>query len=521
MVASAAAHSATIGANWSSRWSGTNIVEYPSSSIWRAIARQASADPARDSCSPKRKGAMSGAYGVTPYAVGVSGADSSTWTPDSWRSRPAAQQPVWPDEDALKRVVAQLSGLPPLVFAGEARHLTRDLGEAAAGRAFVLQAGDCAESFSEFTADGIRDKLKVILQMAVALTYGAGLPVIKVGRIAGQFAKPRSSPTEQVGDQVVDSFRGHMVNDDVFDSAARRPDPTRLVTAYQQSVATLNLLRAFTKGGFADLSQIHAWNQQFVSESAQGRRFEAIAEGIDAALRFMAACGIDLGSEEALHEVDFWTSHEALILDYEEALTRQDSLTGDWYDCSAAMLWVGERTRQVDGAHCEFLSGIHNPVGSKVGPDATVDEVLGLCEKLNPGRVPGRLTLITRMGVDNVSRNLPPLLEAVRAEDHPVVWICDPMHGNTFTAENGRKTRRFDDITSELHAFFDAHRQVGTWPGGVHIELTGDDVTECLGGVEDIAEDQLDQRYTTTCDPRLNARQSLDLAFGLAELLRR
>jgi 3-deoxy-7-phosphoheptulonate synthase len=464
---------------------------------------------------------MSGAYGVTPYAVEVSGTDSPTWTPDSWRSRPAAQQPVWPDEDALKRVVAQLSGLPPLVFAGEARHLTRDLGEAAAGRAFVLQAGDCAESFSEFTADSIRDKLKVILQMAVVLTYGAGLPVVKVGRIAGQFAKPRSAATEQVGDQVVDSFRGHMVNDDIFDSAARRPDPTRLVTAYHQSVATLNLLRAFTKGGFADLSQIHAWNQQFVSESAQGRRFEAIAEGIDAALRFMAACGINLGSEEALHEVDFWTSHEALILDYEEALTRQDSLTGDWYDCSAAMLWVGERTRQVDGAHCEFLSGIHNPIGSKVGPDATVDEVLGLCEKLNPDRVPGRLTLITRLGVEHVARNLPPLLEAVRAEEHPVVWICDPMHGNTFTAENGRKTRRFDDITTELHAFFDAHRQVGTWPGGVHIELTGDDVTECLGGVEDIGEDQLDQRYTTTCDPRLNARQSLDLAFGLAELLRR
>ncbi len=447
--------------------------------------------------------------------------DSPTWTPDSWRSRPAAQQPVWPDEDALKRVHAQLSALPPLVFAGEARHLTKALDEAANGHAFVLQAGDCAESFSDFSADSIRDKLKVILQMAVILTYGAGVPVVKVGRIAGQFAKPRSSPVEQVGDQVLDSFRGHMINDDVFDEGARVPDPGRLVAAYQQSVATLNLLRAFTKGGFADLSQIHAWNQQFVSESPEGRRFEAIAEGIDSALRFMAACGIDLGSEETLHEVDFWTSHEALILDYEEALTRKDSLTDDWYDCSAAMLWVGERTRQLDGAHCEFLSGIKNPVGSKVGPDAGPDDVIGLCERLNPGRIPGRLTLITRIGVDNIQRSLPPLLEAVREEGHPVVWICDPMHGNTFTAESGQKTRRFDDILAELHTFFEAHRDAGTWPGGVHVELTGDDVTECLGGAEDIVEHQLDQRYTTACDPRLNARQSLDLAFGIAELLRR
>ena len=451
----------------------------------------------------------------------MDGVDSPSWTPDSWRARPAAQQPVWPDADALKKVHAQLSALPPLVFAGEARHLTKDLAQAANGRAFVLQAGDCAESFSEFSADGIRDKLKVILQMAVILTYGAGLPVVKVGRIAGQFAKPRSSPVEKVGDQVLDSFRGHMVNDDVFDEGARRPDPNRLVAAYQQSVATLNLLRAFTKGGFADLSQIHAWNQQFVSESPEGQRFEDIAEGIDSALRFMAACGINLVSEETLHEVDFWTSHEALILDYEEALTRKDSLTGDWYDCSAAMLWVGERTRQLDGAHCEFLSGIHNPIGSKVGPDAGPDDVIGLCERLNPGRIPGRLTLITRLGVDHVERSLPPLLAAVRDEGHPVVWVCDPMHGNTFTADGGQKTRRFDDIFGELRTFFEAHREAGTWPGGVHVELTGDDVTECLGGAEDISEHQLNQRYTTACDPRLNARQALDLAFSIAELLRR
>ena len=427
---------------------------------------------------------------------------------------------MWPDEAALKQVHAKLSSLPPLVFAGEARHLTRALGQAADGGAFVLQAGDCAESFAEFTADGIRDKLKVILQMAVVLTYGAGLPVVKVGRIAGQFAKPRSSPTEQVGDQVIDSFRGHMVNDDLPERSARVPDPGRLVSAYEQSVATLNLLRAFTKGGFADLSQIHAWNQQFVATSSEGRRFEDIADGIDRALRFMDACGINLTAEDTLHQVDFWTSHEALILDYEEALTRKDSLTGDWYDCSAHMLWVGERTRQLDGAHIDFLAGIHNPIGSKVGPSATADDVIALCERLNPSRTPGRLTLITRFGVDAIDDHLPELLRAVQAEGHPVVWTCDPMHGNTFTAEDGHKTRRFDDIIGELRSFFRIHREVGTWPGGVHVELTGDDVTECLGGVEDIVEGQLGLRYTTTCDPRLNGRQALDLAFGIAELLR-
>jgi 3-deoxy-7-phosphoheptulonate synthase len=445
---------------------------------------------------------------------------SSSWAPDSWRQKRAAQQPVWPDDAELKRVHTQLSSLPPLVFAGEARQLTRALGEAADGRAFLLQAGDCAESFNEFTADGIRDKLKVILQMAVVLTYGAGVPVVKLGRIAGQFAKPRSSPTEKVGDLVLDSFRGHMVNDDLPTREARVPDPNRLISAYQQSVSTLNLLRAFTKGGFADLSQVHGWNQEFVASSTQGQRFEAIAEGIDRALRFMAACGIKLTSEDALHEVDFWTSHDALILDYEEALTRRDSLTDDWYDCSAHMLWVGERTRQLDGAHCEFLAGIHNPVGSKIGPTVTPDEVIALCEKLNPERIPGRLTLITRFGAGAIETGLPPLIRAVQEENHPVLWVCDPMHGNTFTVDGGRKTRRFDDIFAELKGFFAAHRETGTWPGGVHLELTGEDVTECLGGFEDIAENQLNQRYVTTCDPRLNARQSLDLAFNVAELLR-
>ena len=420
----------------------------------------------------------------------------------------------------MDRSLKELGGLPPLVFAGEARRLQAALGEVAAGRAFLLQAGDCAESFDDFSADGIRDKLRVVLQMAVVLTYGAGVPVVKVGRIAGQFAKPRSSETETVADQELASFRGHMVNDDAPTAAARIPDPSRLIAAYHQSAATLNLLRAFTTGGFADLSRVHQWNQQFVVSSEEGRRYEQIATEIDRALRFMAACGIDLGREAALHQVDYFTSHEALILGYEEALTRVDSLTGDHYDCSAHMLWAGERTRQPDGAHIEFLSGIHNPVGVKVGPTMGADDVLALCERLNPGREPGRLTLITRLGVDRIADGLPPLLEAVRDAGHPVVWVCDPMHGNTFQSDGGRKTRRFDDILGEIRGFFEAHRGVGTWPGGVHVELTGDDVTECLGGFGDILEHQLHERYTTMCDPRLNARQSIDLAFRVAELLR-
>ncbi len=414
----------------------------------------------------------------------------------------------------------QLAALPPLVVAGEARQLTSALGEVAQGRAFLLQAGDCAESFAAFAADSIRDKLKVVLQMAAALTYAAGVPVVKVGRIAGQFAKPRTSETERIGDTELESFRGHMVNDEPFDADARRPDPERLVTAYHQSAATLNLLRAFTKGGFADLSHVHAWNQQFVASSAEGRRYERIAGEIDRALRFMTACGIDLSAESGLHQVDFWTSHEALILNYEEALTRQDSLSGDWVDCSAHLLWVGERTRQLDGAHVEFLAGVINPVAVKIGPSATADDVVALCDRLDPSFVPGRLTLITRFGAGRVRQHLPPLLEAVTASGHPVVWACDPMHGNTFTSASGHKTRRFDDILAEVREFFAVHRESGSWPGGVHVELTGDDVTECLGGAEVIEEEHLHRRYTTACDPRLNARQSLDLAFRLAELLR-
>jgi 3-deoxy-7-phosphoheptulonate synthase len=429
------------------------------------------------------------------------------------------QQPEWADSAELDRVVSQLSSLPPLVFAGEARQLTTDLGRVAAGRAFLLQAGDCAESFESFSADSIRDKLKVILQMAVVLMYSSGVPVVKVGRIAGQFAKPRSSDLETIDDVTLPSFRGHMVNDVAFDEASRRADPQRLITAYQQSASTLNLLRAFTKGGFGDLSRVQAWNQQFVASSAEGRRYEEVAAGIDRTLRFMAACGIDTTATPQLHTVDVSTSHEALILGYEEALTRQDSLTGDWYDCSAHMLWIGERTRQLDGAHVHFLSGVGNPVGCKVGPTITPDEVIGLCEALNPNRVPGRLTLISRMGADRITESLPPLLNAVRESGHPVVWACDPMHGNTFTAPSGRKTRHFDAVIAEIAGFFAAHRASGTWPGGVHIELTGDDVTECLGGAEEILDADLGTRYETMCDPRLNGRQSLDLAFRVAELL--
>ncbi len=442
------------------------------------------------------------------------------WTPSSWHDFPAAQQPIWPDEAALERSIKQIAGYPPLVFAGEARALTSSLGRVAAGNAFLLQAGDCAESFEAFSAVNIREKLRVMLQMAVVLTYSLGVPVVKVGRIAGQFAKPRSSPTERVGGLELPVFRGHLVNDVAPTPAARTPDPERLVQAYHQSASTLNLLRAFTKGGFADLSRVHAWTQEFVETSGEGQRYEAIANEIERALRFMRACGIDLEGSPQLHEVDFYTSHEALILGYEEALTRQDSLTGDWYDCSAHMLWIGERTRQLEGAHLEFLRGVGNPLGCKLGPETDADYVLQLCERLNPARVPGRLTLITRMGAPVVEHRLRPLLQAVRDAGHPVVWACDPMHGNTYTAQSGRKTRHFDHILGEIAGFIRAHQAEGTWPGGVHVELTGEDVTECLGGAEAVLDEHLDNRYETMCDPRLNARQSLDLAFRVAELMR-
>jgi 3-deoxy-7-phosphoheptulonate synthase len=455
----------------------------------------------------------------------------STWSPSSWREYEAQQQPAWPDGEAVERVVQRLHRLPPLVFAGEARQVRSALAQVAAGKAFLLQAGDCAESFHDFdrltetgaaySAVQIRQRLQILLQMAAVLTYGAALPVLKVGRIAGQFVKPRSKDTELTPDGEIPVFRGHMVHDDLPTAEARIPDPERILEGYNHAAQTLNLVRGFTKGGFADLTQVHAWNQDFVATSPQGKRYEVLASEIERALAFMAACGIDLAATPQLHQVDVWTSHEGLLLDYEEGLTRRDSLTGDWYDCSAHMLWIGDRTRALDGAHVEFFSGVHNPLGLKLGPGATPDEVVELCERLNPDREPGRLTLIARLGADRVSTLLPPLLRALRETEHPVVWVCDPMHGNGFTTAGGRKTRHFDAIMAEIEGFFGACSAEGVWPGGVHLEYTGEDVTECLGGSEELAEEHLDARYETLCDPRLNGRQSLDLAFRLAELMRR
>ena len=447
-------------------------------------------------------------------------ATKNVWSPSSWQDRPVAQQPDWPDTGALEQALKQISSMPPLVFAGEARSLQAELSRVCSGRAFLLQAGDCAESFEEFSADNIREKLRVILQMAVVLTYSVGVPIVKVGRMAGQFAKPRSSPTERFGDIELPSFRGHIVNDANPSEAARTPNPERLVQAYHQSASTLNLLRAFTKGGFADLSRVHAWTQEFVASSPEGQRYESVAAEIERALAFMQACGIDTESNPNLSQVDVFTSHEALILGYEEALTRQDSLSGGWFDCSAHMLWIGERTRDLDGAHVEFLRGVGNPIGCKVGPSTNADYILELCETLNPSRIPGRLTLITRMGAEAIEASLRPLLRAVTDAGHPVVWACDPMHANTYTAPNGRKTRDFDHVIAEIGGFVRAHRAEGTWPGGIHIELTGENVTECIGGGDALTDTDLDHRYETVCDPRLNARQSVDLAFRVAELLR-
>ncbi len=375
----------------------------------------------------------------------------------------------------------RIAAMPPLVFAGEARQLRESLAQVSAGRGFLLQAGDCAESFADFSAVSIRERLKIILQMAAVLTYGSMLPVVKVGRIAGQFVKPRSSPTETVDGVELPTFRGHMLHGDEPTAAARTFDPQRMLQGYHQSAATLNLLRAFTKGGFADLTQVHLWNQEFVASSPEGRRYETMATEIERALRFMAACGIDLAAERQLHEVDVWTSHEGLLLDYEQSLTRRDSLTGDWYDCSAHMLWIGDRTRQLDGAHVEFFSGVHNPIGVKAGPTTSPADLVALCEVLDPDRTPGRLTVISRMGADQVTDLLPPLLTAVADAGHPVVWVCDPMHANMFRTSSGYKTRRFQDILAEINGFFAACRGQDTWPGGVHLEFTGDDVTECLG----------------------------------------
>ena len=445
---------------------------------------------------------------------------NETWTPDSWRSKTVRQVPEYRDGDALKTVEEQLSNYPPLVFAGEARRLKAQLAEVAAGKAFLLQGGDCAESFAEFHPNNIRDTFRVLLQMAVALTFGAACPVVKVGRMAGQFAKPRSAPTEVVDGSELPSYRGDIVNGIDFDEASREPDPERLLRAYNQAAATLNLLRAFAQGGFADLNKVNQWNLQFVAGSPQGARYEELAQRINEALAFMAACGLTPEKVPQIHETDFYTSHEALLLVYEQAMTRQDSLTGRWYDTSAHMLWIGDRTRQPDGAHVEFARGVLNPIGLKCGPSLDPEELLKLLEILNPLNEPGRLTLIARMGADQVEAKLPPLIRAVQRVGAEVVWSCDPMHGNTIKSSSGYKTRPFDRILSEVRQFFAVHHAEGSYAGGVHFEMTGQDVTECIGGAQAIGEDSLGDRYHTHCDPRLNASQSLELAFLLAEQLK-
>ncbi|GEO82957.1 class II 3-deoxy-7-phosphoheptulonate synthase [Pararhodospirillum oryzae] len=445
---------------------------------------------------------------------------ASTWTPDSWRAKPAQQMPEYPDVSHLAAVEAELSRFPPLVFAGEARSLTASLAEVAEGKAFLLQGGDCAESFAEFSANTIRDTFRVMLQMAVVLTFGAALPVVKVGRMAGQFAKPRSAPMEMVDGVELPSYRGDMVNAMDFDAEGRVPDPDRLLRVYHQSAATLNLLRAFAQGGFADLDQVHQWTLGFVQGSPQAERYGAFADRIAESLDFMRACGFTPDSVPQMRETDFYTSHEALLLNYEQALTRVDSISGRWYGCSSHFLWVGDRTRDPDGAHVEFLRGIANPVGVKAGPSMHPDDLLRLCDALNPANDPGRLTVIVRMGAGRVAEGLPPLIRALQREGRRVVWSCDPMHANTVKASSGFKTRDFQKILQEVTEFFAVHRAEGSHPGGVHFEMTGADVTECIGGAQAITEARLGDRYHTHCDPRLNASQALELAFLIAEALK-
>ena len=434
----------------------------------------------------------------------------------TWPDLPAAQQPVWPDQAALEAVIDDLRKLPPLVFAGECDNLTARLAAASRGEAFVLMGGDCAETFETATAEAIRAKLKTVLQMAIVLTYGASLPVVKVGRMAGQYFKPRSNPSEVRDGVEMTSYFGDGVNALPFERDGRVPDPRRLLRSYHTASSTLNLVRAFTQGGYADLRQVHAWNQDFVAETAAGDRYEQVAGEIDRALNFMAACGAD---PEEFRRVEFYAGHEALVLDYEKALTRIDSRTGELYDVSGHFVWVGERTRQLDGAHIDFAARISNPVGVKLGPTTTPEQAVELCERLNPERIPGRLTLITRMGAATIREALPPIVEKVTASSHPVVWVCDPMHGNTREAASGHKTRSYSDVADEVLGFFQVHKSLGTVPGGIHVELTGDDVTECVGGTEGVTEDQLGDRYETACDPRLNRVQSLELAFDVADWL--
>lgn len=443
---------------------------------------------------------------------------SNAWSPESWRAKPIQQQPEYPDAAHLTRVEQTLAGYPPLVFAGEARELRRQFAEATQGRAFLLQGGDCAESFAEFSAAKIRDTFKVLLQMAIVMTFAAGCPVVKVGRMAGQFAKPRSSGSETIDGVTLPAYRGDIVNGIGFDVASRVPDPERLLQAYHQATASLNLLRAFAQGGFADVHQVHQWNLDFIANSALSEKYHQLANRIDETLAFMRAVGMD--SAPQLREVSFFTAHEALLLNYEEAFVRRDSLTGRWYDCSAHMLWIGDRTRQLDGAHVEFMRGIENPIGVKVGPSMDPDELIRLIDTLNPDNDPGRLNLIVRMGADKVEAHFPRLLRKVKEEGRQVLWSSDPMHGNTIKASSGYKTRDFAQILSEVRQFFAVHQAEGTYAGGIHIEMTGQNVTECIGGSRPITEDGLSDRYHTHCDPRMNADQSLELAFMIAETLK-
>ena len=445
---------------------------------------------------------------------------TAPWTPDSWREKPAEQMPDYADAGALAEAEDILARSPPLVFAGEARDLKAQLAKAAEGKAFLLQGGDCAESFAEFHADNIRDTFRLMLQMTVVLMYAGGLPVVKVGRMAGQFAKPRSAPFEEVDGVSLPSYRGDIINRMVFDPEGREPDPKRMVRAYNQAASTLNLLRAFALGGYADLHSVHGWTKDFVADSPAGERFAELAGQITEALTFMDAIGLTSENVPQIKEASFFTSHEALLLPYERALTRRDSTSGHWYDCSAHMLWIGDRTRQPDGAHVEFLRGIHNPIGLKCGPSLDPDELLRLIDILNPENEPGRLTLIARMGAEQVGKSLPPIVRAVAREGRAVVWSCDPMHGNTIKSATGYKTRPFERILAEVQGFFDVHAAEGTHAGGVHFEMTGQNVTECTGGAQAISEHDLADRYHTHCDPRLNASQSLELAFLVAEALK-
>ncbi len=445
---------------------------------------------------------------------------NARWSPETWRSRPIRQVPAYPDPAKLAQMEARLRRYPPLVFAGEARRLKAALATAAEGRAFVLQGGDCAESFADFTADSIRDTFRVLLQMAVVLTFGASVPVVKIGRMAGQFAKPRSSDTETVGTETLPSYRGDIINAPAFTPEDRVPDPQRMEFAYFQSAGTLNLLRAFASGGYADLHEVHRWNLGFVERSPLAERYRDLSGRIDETLRFMAACGMSSENTRDLRETDFYTSHEALLLPYEQALTRVDSTSGDWYACSAHFLWVGDRTRQPDGAHVEFLRGVKNPIGMKAGPSSDPEEMVRIIETLNPANEAGRITLIVRMGAEKVAAKLPPLLRAVKRAGLNVLWLCDPMHGNTVSTAANIKTRSFDAILSEVRGFFDAHAAEGTWAGGVHVEMTGQNVTECVGGAHRLTEANLTERYESFCDPRLNAEQSLELAFQVAEELK-